>query len=90
MNSSLLSPFAPENVASRDGFGRPIPHASLLILHAQGNMFVIVASKGNLARSSMLPLLSSFVSFDDSFHVFVVVHFVLKASSKVNRSKNHF
>ena len=30
-----LSPFAPANLVARDGFGRPVPRISLLILHTQ-------------------------------------------------------
>ena len=33
--SPVKSPFAPENLVSLDGFGRPPPRISLLILHTQ-------------------------------------------------------
>ena len=36
MNFSFISPFARENLVSRDGFGRPVPSRfSPLILHIQ-------------------------------------------------------
>ena len=52
-----LSPSAPENLVSRDGFGRLVPRFGLLILHTQAESDALLA--GFLPIIILLALLKS-------------------------------